>query len=531
MNDYSEIDSYFQYLIESKECDGRLCALTKSVSIDGNNTTGNNLMIDIIKDSAIKIAKNALESNGYRLDDCIYDEENEQPENCIGLVCSVTKNIEDNKGFELQNIFNKLNMQYATRHIKYVFKGKYLYIEFVMMGNNTVRESTILEADEEGMKTTSNSISLLIKSILKKFVDYSAKKIADNKQYLTDMKDSIVAKVQGENIPIEMRDYVKGTANIKNFKLIPFETAKTKVKTPGEKSACEAELKTILLPAYTDLNVDFRQFCKSYFMGGDATIKTNINSLNMEDIHEYCSNFQNIENAIVEDMNSLTRLASVANQTASAIHQNNAKEKQEKNAAAQAKQQQSQNSATESAITMAIRNRNIINNIFLEVDTAPADDKKPNTYKFTMDKTANATNPTPPASTNTSTPASSTPNEKQELDNDAIMINAYRTTAIAIISGEMFAANTIYNDYINIMKTHAPENGASTAKQMTLIMDNPQDVINRIDQIQKETDKNKQTKDISDLIDSIKAKNPSFEGGLNDISSEANKLLAAQKKK
>lgn len=535
MIDYNEMEALCQYLIEEVEYKNKLAKFTRSVDIGGDNTVGHNLMLDMVKDSAIKVAASEFKANNVGF-------YTTQEDTCgDDYVLTVFPN-ESKEA--VQRVLNILNMKYGTRHMK--FSADYSGSRPIISVKFITTAPTINfmnEADNAAStQKTSSNIADIIKTIVTKFVNYSNNKINSNKEYLSTMKDKIIAKVQGENVPIEMRDYTKGTANIKNFKLVPFESIQSKITTPGDKTACEAQMKSILLPAYTDQNVDFRQFCKSYFMGGDTINKTNINSLNMQDIYDYCANFNAIENDIVVNMNSLTRLASTANQNAQAIKQNDAKLQQEKNDAAQAKQQAQQQKQTqqqESARTHAIRNRNIIASIFNEDAPAPAPQPTPQptngaqaapAYKMSMDKSANATNPQTPPSANTNTPANNQPDQTKTLNNTAVMINAYRTIAMAIISGEMFAANTIYNDYVTIMKTHAPEasaNSAPAAPQM--VLDNPSDTLNKIAQIQKETDKNQQTKDITDLIAQVKQKNPSFAGGLNDIASAANKLVAQQK--
>ena len=389
----------------------------------------------------------------------------------------------------------------------------------------------VQEANADQINKTFANFSVSIKKMAAQFTEFTNKQILKYKPYITNMKDQILAKVQGENMPIEMRNYPTGVTNIKNFRLPPFESIKGQIKTPGDKNACEAEMKQLLMPSYKDANVDFSQFCKTYFMGGEQKIKTNINALNMHDLHDYCANYANIQRAITDDTTALEKLQASANQTANQEKQVENQEKAAQAAAGNNNGQQPKQEAT-SIRAMAANNMAIINSIINEDGPTPpqqnpaqnAQGGKPaDDGKMTIDKSQNQPKPQ-----QVQTPANANQaNPKDEVNNDVNILNAYKSVGLKIIGAEMHAAGTIYKDYITIMKAHAPEGGAKPQSN-EVTFDNPQDMINRVAQIQKETDKNKQNRDIANLIAEVKKKNPQFNGGLNDIASAANAAIKKQ---
>lgn len=437
--------------------------------------------------------------------------------------------------------------------------------------------AAVHEADADAINKSFTTFATIIKNMGAKFIDYTNKQILKHKPYLTNMKDSILAKVQGENVPIEMRDYATGVNNIKNFRLPSFDSVKTKIKAPGDKNTCELEMKQLIIPAYKDANQDFSQFCKAYFMGGEKTIKTNINALNMNDLYNFCAEYQQIQQAITEDTTMLANLQTSAQQVASQQRQVENQENATKNANGSNSTQSQTTHEAYDIHTKAAEHMRTIMQVFSEKTIAPTPNAgapknpsgggtvtpKPNSGapkgssgstvtpkpnaggtvtpkpnagapangsasgntqgKMTMDTSQNHPQAAPqPANANQANP-------KEEVSNDLNILNAYKTVGMKAIAAEMHAAGTIYKDYLTIMRTHAPEKNANSAQQSsTLALDNPQDIINQANNIQNETDKNKQAQDIEELINKVKQKNPQFNGGLNDIVNAANAMIKKQ---
>ena len=328
------------------------------------------------------------------------------------------------------------------------------------------------EADSEAIKKSGINFSALIKKMVDKFISFSQKQISKTKPYLTNMKQQILAKVQGENVPIEMRDYATGVNRIKNFKLPPSDSIKGKFKDTTKLDAVEQQMRHELLPEYKDDNIDFGTYAQAYFLGGEKKLNTNLNALNMEAIFDYCDRYEGIYKMIEADGRALERLAQNAAKAANDAKATENQAKADANAQGQTAQnnpQQGQTAQNASAKlwTMGQNIIESINMIINEDGEKPADgtqppaggDKKPET---TLTIGANHSDGSQAGAQPTN---ANNANPQQEVNGELNLINAYKKIGQRLLAAEMKAAGTIYKDYIAIMKVHAPENGNNPVQQ------------------------------------------------------------------
>lgn len=333
------------------------------------------------------------------------------------------------------------------------------------------------EADAEAIKKAGINFSGLIKSMVDKFISFSQQQIVKTKPYLTNMKQQILAKIQGEDVPIEMRDYTTGVNRIKNFKLSPLESIKGKFKDTTNPDTVEQQMRHELLPDYKDDSIDFGTYAQAYFLGGEKKLNTNINALDMQAIFDYCDRYEAIYKEIEADGRALERLSQ---DSAKAANDAQAVENQAKaDANAQGKTAQNNPTAQNASANLWTMGQNIIesiNMIINEDETKPAGTNPPT-------GTTVQTNSTPQGGAkpddgkmviepNKSNPAAAkdavnanTATPKQEANGELNLINAYKKVGHRLLAAEMKAAGTIYKDYVTIMKVHAPENGNNPVQQ------------------------------------------------------------------
>ena len=322
------------------------------------------------------------------------------------------------------------------------------------------------EADSEAIKKSGINFSALIKKMVDKFISFSQQQISKTKPYLTNMKQQILAKVQGENVPIEMRDYATGVNRIKNFKLPPLDSIKGKFKDTTKLDAVEQQMRHELLPEYKDDNIDFGTYAQAYFLGGEKKLNTNLNALNMEAIFDYCDRYEGIYKMIEADGRALERLAQNAAKAANDAKAAENQAKADANAQGQTAQnnpQQGQTAQNASAKlwTMGQNIIESINMIINEDGEKPADDTQPQQseqQKADSGLKIGTNQSNAPANANNANP-------QQEVNGELNLINAYKKIGQRLLAAEMKAAGTIYKDYIAIMKVHAPENGNNPVQQ------------------------------------------------------------------
>ena len=339
------------------------------------------------------------------------------------------------------------------------------------------------EADAEAIKKAGINFSGLIKKMVDKFIAFSQQQITKTKPYLTNMKQQILAKLQGEDVPIEMRDYTTGVNRIKNFKLPPLESIKGKFKDTTNPDTVEQQMRHELLPEYKDDSIDFGTYTQAYFLGGEKKLNTNINALDMQAIFDYCDRYEAIYKEIEADGRSLERLSQ---DTAKAANDAQAVENQAKaDANAQGKTAQNNPSAQNASAELWTMGQNIIesiNMIINEEETNQTGTAKPNPQGGTTGQTGSTTpsgngtkpddgkmvikpNESNPADANKNAVNANNANPKQEVNGEVNLINAYKKVGQRLLAAEMKAAGTIYKDYITIMKVHAPENGNNPVQQ------------------------------------------------------------------
>ena len=322
------------------------------------------------------------------------------------------------------------------------------------------------EADSEAIKKSGINFSALIKKMVDKFISFSQQQISKTKPYLTNMKQKILAKVQGENVPIEMRDYATGVNRIKNFKLPPLDSIKGKFKDTTKLDAVEQQMRHELLPEYKDDNIDFGTYAQAYFLGGEKKLNTNLNALNMEAIFDYCDRYEGIYKMIEADGRALERLAQNAAKAANDAKAAENQAKADANAQGQTAQnnpQQGQTAQNASAKlwTMGQNIIESINMIINEDGEKPADYTQPQQseqQKADSGLKIGTNQSNAPANANNANP-------QQEVNGELNLINAYKKIGQRLLAAEMKAAGTIYKDYIAIMKVHAPENGNNPVQQ------------------------------------------------------------------
>lgn len=333
------------------------------------------------------------------------------------------------------------------------------------------------EADAEAIKKAGINFSGLIKKMVDKFISFSQQQITKTKPYLTNMKQQILAKLQGEDVPIEMRDYTTGVNRIKNFKLPPLESIKGKFKDITNLDTVEQQMRHELLPDYKDDSIDFGTYAQAYFLGGEKKLNTNINALDMQNIFDYCDHYDAIYKEIEADGRSLERLSQ---DSAKAANDAQAVENQAKaDANAQGKTAQNNPSAQNASANLWTMGQNIIESINMIINedetnqagtaktnapngqtgTNPQGGSKPDDGKMVIKP-----NESNPADAKNAVNANDvTP--KQEVNGELNLINAYKKVGHRLLAAEMKAAGTIYKDYITIMKVHAPENGNNPVQQ------------------------------------------------------------------
>lgn len=330
------------------------------------------------------------------------------------------------------------------------------------------RIRALQEADAEAIKKAGINFSGLIKKMVDKFIAFSQQQITKTKPYLTNMKQQILAKLQGEDVPIEMRDYTTGVNRIKNFKLPPLESIKGKFKDTTNPDTVEQQMRHELLPEYKDDSIDFGTYAQAYFLGGEKKLNTNINALDMQAIFDYCDRYEAIYKEIEADGRALERLSQ---DTAKAANDAQAVENQAKaDANAQGKTAQNNPSAQNASANLWTMGQNIIesiNMIINEEETNQTGTNPPsgNGTKPDDGKMVIKPNESNPADANKNAVNANTANPKQEVNGEVNLINAYKKVGQRLLAAEMKAAGTIYKDYITIMKVHAPENGNNPVQQ------------------------------------------------------------------
>ena len=384
------------------------------------------------------------------------------------------------------------------------FKKK-LITESKLKSSNTIyTESQFIDAmkynmevlNEEDVNTFKQNFAKFtqaVQNMLQRFMDYSNKMMAKNKEYLARMKDAITTPNKGENIPIEMRNYPEGIKRIK-MNLPTFEAVKSRITNPGDKNMCIQEMQKALMPSYTNANIDFKEHCKIFFQGSKNKISTNINNINMDGVYQYCANFQAIINSINNNINAVQSVAKYVEKMGA-----NAGQITTPNAAIQA------------------QNASAIIGGYSHILEAP--DQQDN-GRISIDKSQNTNAvPSQPAQVQQAVQQQQAVQAGQKADdqtaNDINVVNAYKTVALQVLGAKMHSANIIYNDYIQLMKARAPENGGGNAPSLKLA--NPAGMVNRINAILKIIDKNQQASATQGLLNEIKKTNPQFNGGLSDV--------------
>lgn len=398
-----------------------------------------------------------------------------------------------------------------------------------------------------------------------KFIENTNKLINSDKGYLEKYKD-IILNNKPEDVEIEMREYAVGIHNMTSHAIPPFTQVKDKVPIDSE----DISFKTELIGDYKDATKDFAGFCVAYFEGGETKIKTNLTSLNMTDLYNYCHDFDKIKSVIEKDQSTV---AKTYTDSQAAIQKAKANVQQGKPAVEPAttadntqnnQQQTADNTqgdtgtAAPKVITQPLNNNkpqkfSIQNKLqgqhasyslddYMGSYFTEADDKgnsgvvigpskaAPNSGQNTAVTTGGAKASQNMATTQTS--KEPTVSEGEDLDTLLKKINNYDTATSAILTAKMTAATAIFKDYLKIIKIHVGhhvgKDGETQIAQtgsdyrQALQIDNPQQVLQTIATIRDpKTDPNTKSKLTSDLNKQVIEKNPNFPGGLDAIEAAA----------
>ena len=243
--------------------------------------------------------------------------------------------------------------------------------------------------------------------------------------------------------------------------------------------------------------------------------------INMQRVYSYCMNFDRIIGVIIKDSNTIQKLKNVANKMANNAAQTNKTtintQQTQINAAGTSNPQAQPMNASYDYSDLAKDLKNIVNEVFNEAADLPP---KTTASGMTIGQNPNAQ---AAQTTDTNTQAQAINNPQVAADSNLEVqnniIQAYRTVATQVIGAKMSAASTIYKDYCTLMKNHAPENPKKPTgvTSNSLIINNPQTMVMRIQAIKNMSDKNQQAQATSGLIAEVQKNNPGFNGNLDDI--------------
>jgi hypothetical protein len=390
-----------------------------------------------------------------------------------------------------------------------------------------------------------------------KFVEFTNKMIASDKAYLEKYKD-IILNQKPQDVDLEMRDYSTGIHRMTSTSIPAFTSVQDKVPVDD----ADISFKGVLIPEYKDASKDFAGFAVAYFQGGEDKKSTNMTSLNMTDLYNFCHDFEKIKSSIEKDKNVL---GTTFNAAQSAIQK-------AKTDAQQPPQQQTptagggtttptagageKGSSQDNPIGTPGPNKvakmnanskkweytgesyslgNYMNSYFTEDDSHNSGmtiGKKPDPNAA---GNTGATGGDTKASSNMQSVQTSTqpvkPDSNADLDTLTKKIGAYNTAASAVVTSKMTSAHVIYKDYMKLVRLHVGSyvgqegdsqvaNSGSNYKG-ALKIDNPQEVLNTISQIENSNDANEKSKLTADLNQRVIAQNPNFKGGVDAIKAAA----------
>jgi hypothetical protein len=139
-----------------------------------------------------------------------------------------------------------------------------------------------------------------------KFVENVTKLATSDKGYCEKYKDIILKKpLKEDHFPIEMKPCNVGVSRIVNAHLPIYSTNMLdKINlTDGDKNVA---FKKFLLHDYNG-DVEFQDFAKDYFIGGSEEQKYESHAINMTDLYNFCTTYDNIVKNIKTDNDNLSK--------------------------------------------------------------------------------------------------------------------------------------------------------------------------------------------------------------------------------
>ena len=137
-----------------------------------------------------------------------------------------------------------------------------------------------------------------------KFNEFIARTLNSDKNYLTKYKDIILnKKFQLENVEVDA-DYKVGVERLNSYQVkTPNAAAINQIVAENNPENMKAVQKLVLPEYNPSSNIEFTDFCKMYFKGGDAAKNGTKHSLteanvNMTDMFNYCFNYDKIRNVL-----------------------------------------------------------------------------------------------------------------------------------------------------------------------------------------------------------------------------------------
>lgn len=400
-----------------------------------------------------------------------------------------------------------------------------------------------------------------------KFVDYTNRLIQSDSDYLEKYRDIILNK-KPEDLEIEMRDYPTGIHRMASTIIPAFNTVKKDIPIDDT----DISFKSKLIPKYEDANQDFTGFCTAYFQGGEDNKKTNLKNLNLTDLYNYCHDFKKIESAIQKDKDTISK---TYNDLQSLIQKATSEEKKDGNGQQATSTNSGTNSGTPTSSSSdskvktaadiansggSTRGKLGSKELPFGTDKGKGVEEKQDGWHYkesSVDKflstyfteeikiggaSSGSNNNTAGNSAVTSGDSGKASNNMHSVQKDSTpakiddgvdldtltkQVGIYNTVASAVLTAKMTSSQVIFKDYMKILKlhighhvgkdgdTHVAKSGSNY--KSALKIDNPDDVLKKIDAINAAKDNNEKHKLTVALNDEIKSKNPNFPGGIEAI--------------
>ncbi len=176
-------------------------------------------------------------------------------------------------------------------------------------GTNSISNMTVIvEAFADKFKEVIRKIINAIVNVWHKFLEGMNTLVKSDKAYLEKYQDTILKrKVKlGE---ISMPNYQKGMNDILNKKIPAFNYDGLKINLSNDKN--DGSFRRTF---YTDYKTDieFSEFCKNKFKGGENDINIQGNQLNMTNLYNFCHGFDKFARNIQTDINNINKVGNQA---------------------------------------------------------------------------------------------------------------------------------------------------------------------------------------------------------------------------